>query len=317
MEKDLVSVILTSYNSNEKFIVEAIQSVFNQTYKNIEFILIDDGSTNNTINKISQYIDFSKIKLIKQKNLGLCGARNTGIKNSNGKYVAFIDDDDIWLEDKIEKCVKCFYDYDKKYDNLGLVFSQSKIIDENDEEKGVYGFIVRGNIYKKILGKNIIGPPSSVVIKKDVLYDIGLFNNKFIYAEDIELWYRLTQKYSVVSINEPLIKYRYRAESLSKNFRQMGVYTEKALITNINKNITEKEKRKILAKYYYDYANLYFSASDKEFYIKYLRKANYYDDSRLISFKHLFGRIVCLFGENTMKKFNKIRRFKQQIPPSY
>ena len=321
MSDDLVSVIMTSYNSNYKFLNKAIKSVLNQTYNNFEFIIVDDGSTNDSLENVIRELinekNFDKINIIKQDNQGLCNARNMGIKNSKGKYIAFIDDDDIWKENKLEVCYRYFEENRLKDDKLGMIFSQSEIIDENDFVYGIYGFIVKGNIYNKILGKNIIGPPSSVMIDRNVFIDIGNFDPSYIYAEDIELWYRITEKYNVYSLDIPLIKYRYRVNSLSKNYIKMAYYTEKAIKDTLKKvNDKTINKNNILTKYYLDFAYLFFSNNDSKMFKKYYLNCIKTNKRNIINLKLLFGFIISSGGNKVMEIFNKIRR-KDIIPPSY
>ena len=101
MNEALVSVVIPAYNS-EQYINECIDSVLNQTYQNYEIIVIDDGSTDNTVNLVKQYNN-EKIKLYHQMNSGSGAARNLGVKQAHGKWIAFIDADDIWLPDKLHK----------------------------------------------------------------------------------------------------------------------------------------------------------------------------------------------------------------------
>lgn len=314
---DNISVIMTSYNSNEKFLNEAIMSVLNQTYKHFEFIIIDDGSTNKVLDKVVNEIKSDKIKVVKQENKGLCNARNTGISLSSGQYIAFLDDDDVWYNTKLQESIDFFEEIKRNDENIGVVFTQSTIIDELGKEYGVFGYKVKGNIFEKILGKNIIGPPSSVLIDRKVLEDVGGFNSKYIYAEDLELWYRVTKKYNVYSINKPLIKYRYRTNSLSKNYRKMALYTEEALLTTINREDIRENKSEILSKYYIDYAYLFFSNSDSKMYKEYYKKSIKSNFKNIMNSKLLFGYIFSLFGDNIMKLFNNRRRKNNIVPPSY
>lgn len=322
MEKELVSVIMTSYNSNEKFLRQAIESVLNQNYENFEFIIVDDGSTNSVLKKVLDELrGINKIKIIYQKNKGLCNARNTGIKNSKGKLISFIDDDDIWYENKLKETVDYFNLIKEKDFKISMVFTQAEIIDESNKKYGIYGFNVKGNIFRDLLGKNIIGPPSSVLIEKDKLCEVGLFNESFIYAEDIELWYRLSKKYNIYSLNKPLIQYRYRKNSLSKNYEKMAQYTEKALQMALKDgNLTKKEENKILSKYYKDFACLFFSNNNIEYFKKYLFKYIKYIriyTINVIDIKLIFGFLSTLLGKRFIKWINIKKMRNNTIPSAY
>lgn len=311
-----VSVILTSYNSNEVYLKKAIKSVLNQSYDKLELIIVNDGSQNDVCDKLIKEFNSNKVLYIKQSNKGLACARNTGIKASTGHYICFIDDDDIWLQNKVKECVNRFEKIEVKDKKIGLVFSQCNVIDEKDYHLGVFGFKVSGNIYEKLLGKNIIGPPSSVMIKRDVLKRVGCFNEIYKYAEDIELWYRITKYYTVYSVNKPLVNYRFRKNSLSKNHCEMAKYTEKALLDELKVNKGSNSK-KILSKYYSDFAYLFFSNNDCKSYKKYFNKALSASLKNLFNFKLIFGYVVVLFGENVVKYINRLRGRNDNISNSY
>ena len=319
MKKELVSVIMTSYNSDEKFLKQSIQSVLCQKYENYEFIIVDDGSTNNILQKVLRSVDINnKIKVIYQENKGLCSARNTGICNSRGKFISFIDDDDIWYENKLSDTVIYFNKVQKDDCKLGMVFTQSEIIDEDNNKYGVYGFDAKGDIFHKLLGKNIVGPPSSVLIEKEKLESVGLFNEEFIYAEDIELWYRFAKKYNIYSLDKPLIQYRYRKNSLSKNYKKMGEYTEKALYLILkNCNLSKSNKSEILTKYYTDFACLFFSNNDIKEFRKYFYKYIKYNNRKVPNIRLSCGFILSLFGIKFIRLFNKIRKNKEIVPVGY
>ena len=103
--KPLVSAIIPNYNYS-RYIGEAVESALNQTYKNIEVIVVDDGSCDDSLKVLSAYVD--RIKVVSQKNAGVAMARNNGVEVSTGEYVAFLDADDVWLPDKVEKQVDRF-----------------------------------------------------------------------------------------------------------------------------------------------------------------------------------------------------------------
>ncbi|HPP08870.1 MAG TPA: glycosyltransferase family A protein, partial [bacterium] len=118
-----VSVIVPVYNA-ERFIGETLRSVLCQTYKDIEVIVVDDGSTDHSVEVIKKYND-PRIMLIRQQNRGVSAARNTGIKSSNGKFIALLDHDDLWLAEKIEKQMILF----EKNPDVALVYSDISYID--------------------------------------------------------------------------------------------------------------------------------------------------------------------------------------------
>lgn len=307
--KDLISIIITSYNSNELYLEEAILSVLNQSYKNKEIILVDDGSKNGVAYKLC--VKYKQIKYIFQENHGLASARNTGIKNSHGEYICFLDDDDTWDSDKVFKQVEYFNKMYMKDKYIGLVFTFQNDIDEDGKLIGKTLKKANGNVFDKMLYGNVIGAPSSVMIKKSILNDIGYFNQDYRYAEDIELWYRLTKRYSVYSLEEYLLNYRIRKNSLSKNIEKMNLYCEKAFLAMINNEVSESSideirSKRIISNYYLkiemtrSFANNKSTLSKKSYI-----KAVGYRPIIIFNIKYLLKYIMCFFGDNFLEFYNK------------
>ncbi|RLC39557.1 MAG: hypothetical protein DRH33_02555 [Candidatus Nealsonbacteria bacterium] len=218
----LISVIIPSYNSG-KYLNEAIESVVNQTYKNLEIIIINDGSSDDTeeIAKKWQQKD-ERVRYINHKiNRGPAAARNTGIKNAQGEYVAFLDADDVWLPQKIEIQIK-------KIKELGadLVFSnwyvwepEKKIKIRAFESNPVENN--RKNLLSFLVKKNF-GNSSTALIKRLVLEEVGLFDESLRFSEDYDLWLRFLLKgMRIAFINEPLIYCRKHPKQASRNIYRM------------------------------------------------------------------------------------------------
>lgn len=243
MDKNiLVSVIIPMYNS-EKTIRKTIDSVINQDYKNLEIIVIDDGSKDKSYEIVSNLSKLYKIKLIKQINKGPSSARNLGIKNSNGEFIAFLDSDDYWINNKISKQLKIFFENEK----IGIVTTRI------DNKK--YSSKIENINFKKFLfsikGFNINTP--TVMIKRKVIEEIGYFNENMKYSEDAEYWFRILEKYNGIMINENLVYCGYGKEifgesGLSANLDEMfrGILLNyKILLTN--KKITSKEYKVLVS----------------------------------------------------------------------
>jgi glycosyltransferase involved in cell wall biosynthesis len=217
----LISVIIPSYNSG-RFLGRAIESVVNQTYKNLEIIIVDDGSVDETekIAKAWQGKD-KRIKYIKhQKNMGLAASRNTGIKNSQGEYIAFLDADDIWLPQKIETQLKKLKEL-----NADLVFSNWYIWDpeNNIKIKAFDSNPIKGkkDLLKFLIRKNF-GNSSTALLKKSSLNIVGLFDETLNSSEDYDLWIRFCQKgMKIAFVEKPLIYYRTHSEQMSANIYRM------------------------------------------------------------------------------------------------
>jgi len=217
MNEVLVSVVIPAFNS-EKYISECIDSVLNQTYQNLEIIIIDDGSTDNTVNIVSGYNN-DKIRLLHQKNSGSGAARNHGIQQASGKWIAFIDADDIWLPEKLEKQLKNCSDKSWSHTDLffhgGIYPKHTRTTELTSKHSG---FILRN-----LLVENSIGT-SSVIIKKEVLEEFGGFNTDLRALQDWDLWLRVAEKYPICYIDEALVYYRVHSKSTSRNVRKTLPY---------------------------------------------------------------------------------------------
>jgi len=214
MRNNLVSVIIPTYNS-ANYVKEAVDSVLGQTYKNIGVIVVDDGSTDNTKSILEKYIKSGEIKYIYQDNNGPASARNNGIKKSSGEFIAFLDADDVWLPNKLEKQIKLFENND-----VGLVYSDMEFFGGKfkyrHHSEVLKREMFRGYVYGKLIFENFI-PTSSIVVRRDVLDDIGLFDeDRELFAiEDYDLWLRITRRYKVDFVNKPLVKYRIHKDKIS------------------------------------------------------------------------------------------------------
>lgn len=219
MEDSLISVIITTYKREEDVVKRAVDSVLNQTYNNIEIIIVDDSPDDyerrkNVENMIISLKD-SRIKYIKHDvNLGACAARNTGIKESKGMYIAFLDDDDEWLPTKLEKQISLI-----SKPNIGLVYCKQIIYNETfgktylDNHKRY-----KGQVFDKLLRDNFIGSTSFALIRRECFDTCGLFNVNLKSAQDYDMWLRIAKSYSIDYVDEPLVIYHvHKNERISSN----------------------------------------------------------------------------------------------------
>lgn len=262
-----VSVIIPTYN-REDFICETIQSVLDQTYKDFEIIVVDDGSKDNTKKKLGVF--GSKIKLIEQKNSERAVSRNNGVKNSNGEYIAFLDSDDLWLKDKLEKQIEIL-DNDK---NTILTYGQSLRIDEKSKKikiakRQLEGF--SGEVFEKLLNRNFIVSATPMIRREYFEKTIG-FETKYIPYEDWEFWLRFSLLGKFYFINKPLSYYRIHKQQSVKLLaaERIEEVTTLLLENSFNlKNISDKIKRKSLGLanlrfcYWYTLANQTEKAKEK------------------------------------------------------
>ena len=228
----LVSVVITTYMRSPKVVFRAIESVLNQTYPDIEIIIVDDSPADypqRTIleKEISKY----NVKYIQHPtNMGACVARNTGLRVANGKYIAFLDDDDEWLPDKIERQLSKFTD-----DQIALVYCARVVIDDSSNTVSNEELVeASGYIFDSLIFNNFIGSTSFPLIRKSALDEIGGFDPKIQSAQDYDVWLRLSQKYKVDYVSVPLVKYHiHGGERISTNHKARISGQERLIQKNI------------------------------------------------------------------------------------
>jgi len=202
---DKISVIIPTYN-RANLLPRAIESVLRQTFKNFELIIVDDGSTDNTTEVVKEFLKKDKrIKYIKlNKNSGVpAHPRNIGIQNAVGEYIAFLDSDDEWLPEKLEKQMQLFTN---SSNNLGFVGCNGIVIDEKNNKTTEYKILKYEDIFKELLINNFIST-SSILVKKKVFNKIGFFDENLKIGEDRDMWIRIAQQYKFDFISQPLFKY--------------------------------------------------------------------------------------------------------------
>jgi FkbM family methyltransferase len=200
-----VSVIIPVYNC-EYYVREAIDSVLNQTSRDFEVIVINDGSTDKTEDILRQYGD--QVRWKSQKNKGQAFAVNEGIKMAEGGYIAYLDADDVCLPERFENQVR----YLDGHPDVGLVYSDFYQIDE-------YGNILRIKKSKPhdkfiFLQKNYI-PRSAVMHRRECLNEVGLFDESITGSDDWDMWIRISEKFAMDYIGKPLVKYRVHKQNIS------------------------------------------------------------------------------------------------------
>ncbi len=195
-----VSVVMPTYNRPE-FLPKAINSILKQTYQDFEIIIVDDG-TKIRADKVISKINNSKIKYIQHKeNKGGAAARNTGIKNAKGEYIAFLDDDDEWLSKKLETQMR---DFERTGEDVGFCFSAVlNRINAREEKSEVFHGIK--NFHKDTLKRFNGFLTVTLVIKKYVFDKVGLFDENFPSHQEPDLMIRISKKYKGLGVNKPLV----------------------------------------------------------------------------------------------------------------
>ena len=214
----MFSVIIPLYNK-EKYIEKALQSVLNQSFKQFEIIVIDDGSTDNSLEIVQQLqTENCTLKILEQKNSGVSTARNNAVKAADYDYIAFLDADDWWAQDYLEK-MKCLIDDFSE----GMLFASSYFKVKNGKhipaKIGVNQNFTRG--YFDYLQAYINSPympvwTGAAVVKKLIFEEMNGFNPVLKMGEDFDLWVRIALKYKVVLENQPLAFYNQDVEQASR-----------------------------------------------------------------------------------------------------
>lgn len=248
----LVSIIVPIYNAS-RFIDNVMGSIAQQDYENYEVIFIDDGSADDSVRKIEAY-NSSKVKIFSKENEGPAKARNFGIVHASGKFVAFHDADDAWHRSKLSKQVALF----QMRPSLGLVFSNAHYV-AMDSGKVLGESIPSGldakNITKALMTRGCFILTSSVVIRRDALLAVGMFDDSLIFAEDWDLFFRISEGYEVDYVREVLLEQRAHRGSITsdESKRQRRIQDERRVVDKMYSSaslycLTEKDKKKMLQK---------------------------------------------------------------------
>jgi glycosyltransferase involved in cell wall biosynthesis len=233
----IISVVMPVYNG-ERFLNEAIDSILNQSYKNFEFLIIDDCSTDKSSDIINSYLD-ERITFVKNKNnIGQSATMNKGIQFSRGKYIARLDQDDIAYENRLKIQIEFI-----EKTNCSIVGSWSQTIDESGQVNGYFQHPIEFNI---ILNATCISVPflhSSVLMKKKDILLVGGYSENFIIAMDWDLWIKILKKGLIIkNIPKVLISFRNHSNQTSINKKMLLItYKENLrLIRTSRKLINDK-----------------------------------------------------------------------------
>jgi glycosyltransferase involved in cell wall biosynthesis len=226
-----LTVLMPVYNG-ERFLKSAIESILSQNFRNLEFLIINDGSTDSSDKIIRSFHDKRIIHISNERNLGLISTLNKGINLAKGKYIARMDGDDISMPGRLSKQVS-FLDENPK---ISMVAANIQLVDEEENDLGVWEEDIKCKTEKQIKSllpyTNCIAHPT-VVIRTDIAKKF-LYDNRQINNEDWDLWMRLVSEgYRISKINEPLLKYRVHSSSITLQSNKKNV-TKKLLKTQAN-----------------------------------------------------------------------------------
>lgn len=271
-QKPLVTVIIPTYN-RVRFLKEAIDSVLSQDFKNFELIVVDDGSTDNTFELLSEYRD--SIKFLKQNNKGVSAARNRGIAEAKGELIAFLDSDDLWLPGKLAAQLEFFQSYpDALICQTEEIWIRSgKRVNPKKRHKKFSGMIFEQSLPLCIVS------PSAVMARTSLFEKVGLFDENLPACEDYDLWLRVSCEYPIYLIDTPfIIKRGGHTDQLSKT-PLLDKYRIQAIMNIIDSNRLTRRRRSAAVEALKEkcgiYANGCFKRNRKEeadYYIKLAEK---------------------------------------------
>ena len=220
-----VSVITPTFN-DDRFIIETIESVLHQTYQNIELIIVDDCSSDKTVELVKSFND-SRIRLLcNDRNYGAAYSRNIGLSIATGDYIAFLDGDDLWDCQKIEKQLAFMIN-----NNYNFSCSYYNIINEDGTKAGIYYIAPKIITHKKFLRSNYIGCLTAMY-KREIYSDLQI-PTSILKRNDYALWLKLSERSSCYVLPEILASYRKRATSISSGKKSMLVAHHKKLFMEL------------------------------------------------------------------------------------
>jgi glycosyltransferase involved in cell wall biosynthesis len=209
----LVSVVIPCYNCG-RFIEETLQSVLGQTYPYIEIIVVDDGSTDDSVQRINAMEQAARIRLVKQPNAGVSAARNKGIALATGEYIAVLDADDWMYPLNIEKKLQALVN-----EHADFVYSQAEVTDEQLKPVKIFRGADPARFSEElfVFAQPPVPSPSSVLVRRQTIIDAGLFDPSLSVAADLDMWIRISFRAKVTKVDEPLIRYRLVDGSMNTN----------------------------------------------------------------------------------------------------
>lgn len=248
------TVVITCFNYGH-FLENCLRSVLEQTYKDFEIIVVDDGSTDNTPQVMGWFSTLPNLRYVRQENAGQARAKNRGIESARGEFIAFLDADDCWCSEKLEKQMACF-----KKPEVGVVYCKAKYLNENNDEiyferKSQYLQPQKGQVTQWLILDNFVEFSSSIV-RKECFEKFGGFDETLKMGIDWDLWLRISTGYEFDYVDERLFYYRMgHSGQMSKN-AEVRMECSDRIMESFLKNFPEAVSSKIIKKaYYYTFCN--------------------------------------------------------------
>lgn len=320
MINPLFSIVIPLYNKNTS-ISRAIDSVLNQTVDNFELIIVDDGSTDNSVNIVRKYTD-NRIKLIQKENGGASSARNTGIKNSCGTYISFLDADDEWCVNYLEIILHL----SNKYPDAGLYCTSYNYIDDTgtkfpvtcyglcDDNEGPYLSFFK-NFSKPDRYNGITVNSSNATIPRGVFEKVGYFNESATIYEDHDMWARIALYYDVVSSKERLATIHGECSEGNRRLKTLNMIS-----LPFSEYIAKIDSKFIIMHKDYDDIALYLDSTKLRVTILHIQAGNYESAKLLLATIHhkslyiykilliILSKIPQKYLGTVIKKYQKFQR---------
>lgn len=241
MTNPKVTVLMSVYNG-QKYLREAIDSILNQTFRDFEFLIINDGSTDRTAEILQSYHD-PRIKIINnEKNIGLIESLNKGLELAKCEYIARMDADDISMPNRLSTQ----YAYMKSNPDLAICASSYEQIDENGNTiKTIKGYLGCEQLYYFLTFANFLAH-STVLLKKSIVLKLKGYDDRVLHAEDYDLWYRVSRVGKIIQTDEILLKLRIHQDRISSKYRNIQKYNVNSVVLRNIKHIChDRVNRKV------------------------------------------------------------------------
>lgn len=220
----MISCIVTTYKRPVSILKRAVDSVINQTCQDTEIIVVNDAPEDRQlaeeIRELLNGYDKEIQYIVAEQSQGACGARNLGLEQVKGEYVAFLDDDDEWLPKKLEIQMNRMREKD-----VALVYCSHYVVDNEGEirliEEPLAVEEINQNVFEALLRCNFIGSTSYPLLRTEIVKEVGGFDPNIESSQDHELWLRIAQRHTVFYVKEPLVKLHYSKDSISRNKRRV------------------------------------------------------------------------------------------------
>lgn len=319
MPEVTVSILMPVYNG-EQYLSEAIESTLAQTYQNFELLIVNDGSTDNSKAIVATYLSNPKISYFEQQNAGVAAARNQAIRNANGKYIGFLDQDDLWLPDKLSTQIQ-FLDTNQEiafvHSRQGYIQADGALIADYPKD---WIADLHGNCFTELFKRNRIAV-LTVLLRKNVIDKIGFFNETVSRVDDYELWLRICSKYPIGFQDKKLALYRCHDTNASHDYIKMEQAELNALETLYNKNkevfifIDKNTLNNRFSKLHTEVANGFFwQKHNYSFALHHYLKALYF---KPFCWKNIKQAFWCLLSNTQRKKLlwylSKIQQAIQRV----